>query len=62
MDSEVKKVPLVPTWEGILPLLVEVAVNGNNPKVRQEAMEELRRMARAVDEMNAKAAEEAHHG
>lgn len=48
-------IDITPTWEGILPLLVEVAVNGETVAARKEAMDELRKIARAADAMNAKA-------
>jgi len=53
--KEVETIDITPTWEGLLPLLVEVAANGETAEGRKEAMDELRRMARAVDAMNAKA-------
>lgn len=49
---------LTPTWESLIPLLVEVAANGTDAKARNQAMNELKRLARAVDERNAKAKEQ----
>lgn len=43
-------VSVAPTWQGLVPLLVEVAANGVTPKGRQEAMDELLRLAKIVDE------------
>ncbi len=48
-----KIVELVPTWEGVIPLLVEAAANGTTTEARKTAMDELRRLARIVDERNA---------
>ena len=50
--EEPKTVPIVPSWEGIVPLLVEVAANGQTAKGRKEAMDELLRLARIVDQRN----------
>lgn len=47
--SDQRKVSIVPTWEGVIPLLVEVAANGDTPEARRTAMDELRRLARLVD-------------
>ena len=56
------KIDVCPTWEAIIPLLVEAAANGTTSKARSEAMGELRRLARIVDQMNAQArAEESAH-
>jgi hypothetical protein len=49
MENET--IDITPTWEGILPVLVEVAVNGTSLEGRKEAMNELRRLARIVDAM-----------
>lgn len=48
-------IDITPTWEELVPLLVQVAVNGETRKARETAMDELKRLARAVDEMNAEA-------
>lgn len=57
-----KTVSIVPTWEGVIPLLVEAAANGSTAEARKEAMGELLRLARTVDQMNAelRAAKEPH--
>lgn len=52
------EIDVCPTWEAIIPLLVEAAANGTTPKARSEAMGELLRLARVVDQMNAQAREE----
>jgi hypothetical protein len=52
MENET--IDITPTWEGILPVLVEVAVNGTSLEGRKEAMNELRRLARIVDSMRRK--------
>ncbi len=41
---------LTPTWGAILPVLVEVAVNGNAPGCREAAWVELRRLAKIADD------------
>jgi hypothetical protein len=51
--SKSETIEIVVRWEGIIPLLVEVAANGATLEVRKEAMGELRRLARIVDERNA---------
>ena len=56
-DRPVRTVSIVPTWRGILPLLVEVAANGTTATARRNAMEELYRLADKVDAMNAEASE-----
>lgn len=48
-------IDITPTWEELVPLLVQVAANGETRKARETAMDELKRLARAVDEMNAEA-------
>ena len=45
----VKHIDMTPTWEGIMPALIAAAANGS-----QAAIEELTRLARTVDQMNAK--------
>jgi len=47
-------VDLTPTWEALIPLLVEVAAKGTSDKGRKAAMDELLRLARMVDRLNAK--------
>lgn len=39
-----KKIDLTPTWESILPVLLESAAKGN-----QDSIEELKRMAKLAD-------------
>lgn len=43
------KVDITPTWEAILPLLVEAAANGTTVEGRREAMSELIRLASLAD-------------
>ena len=50
-----KTIDICPTWQAILPVLVEVAANGSTAAGRMQAMDELMRLARIVDEMNEKA-------
>ena len=42
-------IDMMPTWRGILPLLVEIAADSRNPG-RDMAWQELRRMADIADE------------
>lgn len=49
-------IDITPTWEELLPLLVELAANGDTVEARKYAMGELRRLARSVDERQAKEA------
>lgn len=53
-----KTVSIVPSWERVIPLLVEAAANGTTAEARRAAMGELLRLARIIDQMNAKAAKE----
>jgi len=46
-----KTVDLTPTWRGLLPVLVEVAANGETAKGRNDAMAELYRLADMADRM-----------
>lgn len=46
--TEIKSINVSPTWLGILPFLLEVAVNGNK-KNKKWAESELRRMAVLAD-------------
>ncbi len=48
-------IDLTPTWAGLMPALVEIAANGTTAEGRQQAMAELMRLAKIVDEMNEKA-------
>lgn len=43
------RISLVPTWKGILPLLLAVYTGTENPEARAEALKELERMAAAAD-------------
>ena len=44
-------VDVTPTWRGILPLLVELAMNANTQEARDTAWKELRRMSEIADRM-----------
>lgn len=46
-------IDVTPTWEALLPVLVEVAANGTDAKGRKAAMDELKALARAMDKINA---------
>jgi len=46
-----KYVDCTPTWRGILPLLVELAMNANTQEARDTAWKELGRMAEIADRM-----------
>lgn len=48
-EPKVQGKHLPPTWEGVLPILVEAAANGTNEEGRRAAWEELRRLCRIVD-------------
>jgi hypothetical protein len=48
-DEKVFTMDLRPSWRGLLPALVEVAVNGTTPEGRKIAMEELMRLADFAD-------------
>lgn len=48
-EKQVERIKIIPTWRAILPLLVEVAANGKEPKARSDAMGELYRLADAAD-------------
>lgn len=50
--TERKTINMAPTWRAVLPLLVEVAVNGKTHEGRAEAMAELYRLAETVDKLN----------
>ena len=54
MGEEKKGIDLTPTWEALVPVLVEVAVRGDTPEAQRAAMDELLKLARAVDRMNAR--------
>lgn len=55
MTDRTKGIDLTPTWEALIPVLVEVAARGTTPEAQQEAMGELLRLARIVDKMNEEA-------
>ncbi len=50
-------IDITPTWEGVLPVLVEVAARGETAEARKAAMAELVRLARIVDNMVARRGE-----
>ena len=52
MDQDTQTIDITPTWQGLLPLLVEVAANGDSAAGRKSAMDELMRLAKTVDESN----------
>lgn len=45
-------VDLTPTWEALVPVLVEVAARGTTSQARHDAMAELKRLARFADGVN----------
>lgn len=49
MEKKVEIIDITPTWEGVLDLYVEIAVNGNTAEARNAARSELRRMAQLAD-------------
>ena len=53
--AEPKTVSIIPSWEAIVPVLVEVAANGQSAQARKEAMSELIRLAHTVDTHNEQA-------
>jgi hypothetical protein len=42
-------VNITPTWEGILPVLLTLAIEGDTGEARETARQELRRMAKLAD-------------
>ncbi len=46
---------ITPSWQGIVGLLAELAVNATTTKARADAMEELQRLAKAQDDRNEEA-------
>jgi len=46
---EKKYIDCTPSWEGLLPVLVEVAANGTSSEARTTAYEELRKLLRFAD-------------
>lgn len=46
-------IDVTPTWSALLPLLLEIAANGNTTDARWTAKAELMRMAQAADKWNA---------
>lgn len=51
MKKETIFIDCTPTWEGILPLLIE-GLKNKNRQVYENSMEELKRMARLADKHN----------
>lgn len=49
-----REINLTPTWRALLPALVHVAANGTDSAARKDAMDELYRLADAVDNLNVK--------
>lgn len=56
-----KTIDLTPTWSGLLPALIAVIQNGK-PEGQRLAIEELRRMAQAADQLNVELKTMAEHG
>ena len=54
MTTEPKFINITPTWESVMPMLFMVLENGTT-EGKREAQEELMRLARMVDTLNAKA-------
>ena len=58
-----KYITVAPTWEGLLPMLIELSRKATTAEARKTAMDELVRMARiadmAVEEAKAREAEKA---
>ena len=52
MCEHVRTIDITPTWQQLLPLLIEVAANGDTLKARQNALNELMRLAKTVDDIN----------
>jgi len=52
-NEKVTTIDLRPTWRGLLPALVEVAVNGTTVEARKVAMDELFKLADFADKVNA---------
>lgn len=52
-EKTIKTIKVVPTWRGILPILVEAAANGTTPEGRKAAWDELFKLADKVDARNA---------
>src|SRR5579862_5465027 len=48
-------IDITPEWGGLLPMLVEVAANGETLKSRAEAMANLRSLVEVVDAQNVRA-------
>lgn len=44
-----ESIDITPTWTAVLPILVEVAANGETPEGRDAAWTELRRLAAIAD-------------
>lgn len=50
----VKTIDLTPSWTGLVPALISMIEHGT-PEARKVAIEEITRMARALDAFNAEA-------
>lgn len=50
-----KTMSITPSWEAVVPVLVEVAANGQSERARKETMSELIRLAQTVDTHNEQA-------
>lgn len=46
---ETETIDITPTWEGILPVLLTLAIEGDTGTARETARQELRRMAKLAD-------------
>jgi hypothetical protein len=55
---DTESINICPSWAALIPLLVEVAANGNSSEGRKSAMDELVRLATIVDEQNKTANQE----
>ena len=56
-----RTIDLTPTWSGLLPALLAVIQDGK-PEGQRLALEELRRMAKAADQLNIELKTMAEHG
>lgn len=52
MNDTTETIVITPTWESMIPTLVYLIERGG-PEGRKSAVEELKRLARFVDQMNA---------
>lgn len=48
-----KTIDLTPTWEGLVPVLLQIAQHATSLTARQDIQAELVKMARAADKWNA---------